>query len=229
MASATTVSGSTLSLRMTTLMVEFSAEIRATVMCSGATKLCPISLDFSRATSKISLAFTENGISATPLPRLPLPLSVLITSLALWMVIPVFMNPPERGGVEDLEALSSTIRPSRSSSVVTSARPMDLASFWAAITALIARSVKRSKTMRTTLLVALDDWRPTLPRATRGFPTEKAPVRRGAGADLETTAWVARAATQGRADRAWAVRGARGADALLDASLPFISGEPTRM
>ena len=69
--------------------------------------------------------------------------------------------------------------------------------------------------------------RPTLPRATRGFPTEKAPVRRGAGADLETTAWVARAATQGRADRAWAVRGARGADALLDVSLPFISGEPS--
>merc|ERR1719396_115399 len=63
------------------------------------------------------------------------------------------MNPPLRLFAV-LVALSSTMRPRRSSSVVTSGRPMALASFWAAMTALIARSVKRSKTMQTTLRVA---------------------------------------------------------------------------
>mmetsp|Transcript_13892 Transcript_13892/g.26688 ORF Transcript_13892/g.26688 Transcript_13892/m.26688 type:complete len:207 (-) Transcript_13892:590-1210(-) len=83
MASLLMVSGSTLSFLITTLMVLFSAAIRATVICSGATKLCPISLDFSRAMSKISLAVTEKGMSAWPFPRFPLPLRVFTTSRAL--------------------------------------------------------------------------------------------------------------------------------------------------
>mmetsp|Transcript_9626 Transcript_9626/g.24644 ORF Transcript_9626/g.24644 Transcript_9626/m.24644 type:complete len:221 (+) Transcript_9626:2055-2717(+) len=158
------VLGSTPSLRMTTLMVLFSAVMSAIVMCSGATKLWPSSLDLSRARSKISLAVTLKGMSGWPLPRLPLPRSDLTSSRTLWMVMPVFMNPPARL-LAVLLAPSSTIRPRRSSSVVTSDRPMALASFCAAMTALMARSVKRSKTIAVTCLLA------PLPRAPAALAT----------------------------------------------------------
>lgn len=139
-----------------------SAVNRPMTMCSGAIKLWALLLEYSSAASRTRFVLIEKERSlAEPEPEAArgsdsvwlwlwlLRRQMLRTARQAWsMVMPDPRNPCELGWRWRC-CSSSAIKPSKRCWVNTMSRPRALASLWEKMTALIARSVNRSKTAET--------------------------------------------------------------------------------